>query len=38
MAIAAFGPALDPQGNSVFGQKALEILARELELSVFRPR
>ncbi len=36
MCIAVWGPSLDAQGNSVAGLKALEILARELELSVFR--
>ncbi len=36
MAIAVFGPALDATGQSIVGLKALEILATQLELSVFR--
>ncbi len=38
MSIAVWGPALDGQGNSIVGMKALEILAEALELSVYRPK
>lgn len=35
MGIGTFSPLLDERGNSVCGQKALEYLSRELELSVY---
>jgi len=35
MGIAAFGPALDKRGNSVAGVKALELLSKELNLSIY---
>ncbi len=34
-AMACFGPALGPKGNSVAGMAMMELLARELELSIF---
>lgn len=36
MAIATYGPALGPKGNSVAGLAMLEFLSRELDLSLFR--
>jgi len=36
MAIATYGPALGPKGNSVAGMSILEYLSRELDLSLFR--
>ncbi|MGL4975099.1 MAG: glutaminase [Bosea sp. (in: a-proteobacteria)] len=38
MSIAVWSPGLDAQGNSLAGVAALEVLSRELELSVFRAR
>lgn len=38
MSICVWAPALDPQGNSRAGLMALEVLSRELDLSVFRAR
>ena len=35
MGIGIYSPALDQKGNSVAGIKALEILSRELDLSIF---
>lgn len=35
MAIAAYGPALGPQGNSMFGMAALSQLSRAMSLSIF---
>lgn len=35
MGIGIYSPALDTKGNSIAGIKALEILSRELELSIF---
>lgn len=35
MGIGAFGPALDPKGNSVGGLKVLEYLSQSLELNIF---
>ena len=35
MGIGIYSPALDKKGNSVAGIKALELLSRELELSIF---
>lgn len=35
LGIGIFGPALDPKGNSVAGQKILEILSHELDLHLF---
>lgn len=35
MGIGIFSPALDKKGNSLAGVKALEILSKELDLSVF---
>lgn len=36
LAIAGFGPALGPKGNSIGAMKALGVLSKRLELSVFR--
>jgi glutaminase len=36
MAIATYGPALGPKGNSVAGMAMLEFLSKELDLSLFR--
>ncbi|ANK79954.1 MAG: glutaminase A [Rhizobiales bacterium NRL2] len=36
MAIAGFGPALGQKGNSIGAMKALGVLSKRLELSVFR--
>jgi glutaminase len=38
MAIAVWSPALNENGNSTAGIAALEVLSRELELSIFRAR
>lgn len=38
MTIAVWSPPLDTQGNSLAGQKALEILSEELDLSIFSPK
>ncbi len=35
LAISSFSPPLDPAGNSVRGQRAIECVARELRLNVF---
>lgn len=35
MGIGIYGPALDPKGNSVGGQKMLEYLSKELRLHMF---
>lgn len=35
MGIGIYSPSLDKKGNSIAGIKALEILSRELELSIF---
>lgn len=35
MGIGIYSPALDSKGNSLAGTKALEILSRELDLSIF---
>lgn len=35
MGIGIYSPALDKKGNSIAGIKALEILSREMELSIF---
>lgn len=35
MGIGVYSPALDGKGNSVAGKKALELLSRNLELSIF---
>lgn len=35
MGIGVYSPALDKKGNSMAGIKALELLSRELELSIF---
>ena len=35
MGIAVFSPALDKHGNSVAGIRALEIISRELDLSIY---
>ena len=35
MGIGVFGPALDKRGNSVAGVKALELLNKELDLSIY---
>ncbi len=35
MGIGIYSPALDSKGNSCAGIKALELLSRELELSIF---
>lgn len=35
MGIGIFSPALDPKGNSLAGTRLLELLSRELDLSIF---
>ena len=35
MGIGIYSPALDRRGNSYAGIKALELLSRELDLSIF---
>ena len=35
MGIGIYSPALDSKGNSCAGIKALELLSKELELSIF---
>ncbi|MBQ8236032.1 MAG: glutaminase, partial [Clostridia bacterium] len=35
MGIGIYSPALDKKGNSIAGIKALEMLSKELELSIF---
>ena len=35
MGIGLYSPALDPKGNSLAGFKALEILSKKMDLSVF---
>ena len=35
MGIGVFSPTLDKKGNSVAGNKILELLSRELQLSIF---
>ncbi len=35
MGIGIYSPALDRKGNSYAGIKALELLSRELDLSIF---
>ena len=35
MGIGLYSPALDSKGNSIAGIKALELLSRELDLSIF---
>ncbi|MCK5780862.1 MAG: glutaminase, partial [Psychrilyobacter sp.] len=35
MGIGIFGPGLDSKGNSVAGNKILEDLSKELDLSIF---
>ena len=37
MAIACFGPALGPKGNSMAGMAMLELLSERLRLSLFEP-
>jgi glutaminase len=36
MALAAFSPPLDPAGNTVGGQAALQSIIKELNLNLFR--
>ncbi len=36
LAMAAFSPPLDPAGNTVKGQAALQSIIRELNLNLFR--
>jgi Glutaminase len=36
MALAAFSPPLDPAGNTVRGQAALQSIIKELNLNLFR--
>jgi len=38
MSVAVWSPPLDMQGNSLAGQRALEILSEELDLSIFSPQ
>eukprot|EP01037_Dinobryon_pediforme_P013828 gene13828-13943_t len=38
MTVAVWSPPLDVEGNSLAGQKALEILSEELDLSIFSPK
>lgn len=37
MGIGIYGPALDPKGNSIGGQKMLEYLSKKLKLHMFEP-